>query len=158
MESIAREGYEPSDYIRFFNLRNYDRINSSATMRNAEQQSGVSYEDARKQHDDVYGAGYGSYGEETGAAHDQAKLFDRYQQQAQQVQDPTHQWDSVSECYMLGGEDIRNVPWADGNMAEIDAFVSEELYVHSKVRSRPAKPFPPKEKLPHCTCPVTSQN
>lgn len=34
---------------------------------------------------------------------------------------------------MLGGEDIRNVPWEGGAMDEIDAFVSEELYVHSKV-------------------------
>lgn len=34
---------------------------------------------------------------------------------------------------MLGGEDIRNVPWEGGKMDEIDAFVSEELYIHSKV-------------------------
>jgi phosphatidylserine/phosphatidylglycerophosphate/cardiolipin synthase-like enzyme len=43
-------------------------------------------------------------------------------------------WDTVSSCYMLGGEDIRKVPWpAGGSVPEIDAFVSEELYVHSKV-------------------------
>ncbi|KAL4917434.1 hypothetical protein BDW62DRAFT_201866 [Aspergillus aurantiobrunneus] len=35
---------------------------------------------------------------------------------------------------MLGGKHIRNVPWAGGNsVPEIDAFVSEELYVHSKL-------------------------
>jgi phospholipase D1/2 len=34
---------------------------------------------------------------------------------------------------MLNGEDIRNVPWEGGNVAEIDAFVTEELYIHSKV-------------------------
>jgi len=34
---------------------------------------------------------------------------------------------------MLGGEDIRNVPWEGGGMDEIDAFVSEELYIHSKL-------------------------
>lgn len=34
---------------------------------------------------------------------------------------------------MLGGEDIRNVPWEGGAMDEIDAFISEELYIHSKV-------------------------
>ena len=34
---------------------------------------------------------------------------------------------------MLGGGDIRQVPW-DGNPdEEINAFVSEELYIHSKV-------------------------
>lgn len=34
---------------------------------------------------------------------------------------------------MLNGTDIRNVPWEGGAMDEIDAFVSEELYIHSKV-------------------------
>jgi hypothetical protein len=42
-----------------------------------------------------------------------------------------------AQCYMLGGEDIRNVPWEGGNMDEIDAFVSEELYIHSKVSTLP---------------------
>jgi phospholipase D1/2 len=38
---------------------------------------------------------------------------------------------------MLGGGDIRQVPW-DGNPdQEIEAFVSEELYVHSKVLGLP---------------------
>jgi phospholipase D1/2 len=42
-------------------------------------------------------------------------------------------WDTVAECYMLNGEDIRNVPWEGSEEAEIDAFVTEELYIHSKV-------------------------
>jgi len=45
----------------------------------------------------------------------------------------TGDWDSVSECYMLGGKDIREVPWQAGDYPEIQAFVSEELYIHSKV-------------------------
>jgi hypothetical protein len=36
---------------------------------------------------------------------------------------------------MLNGPDIRTVPWEGGAMDEIDAFVSEELYIHSKVRT-----------------------
>ena len=35
---------------------------------------------------------------------------------------------------MLGGTDIRNVPWqGGGTMKEIDTFVTEQLYVHSKL-------------------------
>jgi phospholipase D1/2 len=35
---------------------------------------------------------------------------------------------------MLGGTDIQKVPWlGSGTMKEIDAFVTEELYVHSKL-------------------------
>jgi len=42
MEIIANEGFDPMEYIRFYNLRNYDRINASASMREAEQRSGSS--------------------------------------------------------------------------------------------------------------------
>lgn len=48
METIAREGVDPMKYIRFYNLRSYDRINTNAAMSKVEQQAGVSYDDARK--------------------------------------------------------------------------------------------------------------
>lgn len=133
MESIAREGYNPMDYIRFYNLRSYDRINASAAMRQAEQRSGVSYQDARQQYDNTTtSSGHPAF--------DTTGQYQQYQQAAHQVAQthvPTgsgRRWDSVSECYMLGGEDIRKVPWEHpGDVSEIDAFVTEELYVHSKV-------------------------
>lgn len=138
MEMIAKEGFNPMDYIRFYNLRNYDRINASAAMREVEQRAGVSYEDARMQHDDRMGAGYGGQGEGTGAnPSNPGSQFQKYQQAAQQTgynKTGSGRWDTVSECYMLGGEDIRNVPWdLPGDLSEIDAFVSEELYIHTKV-------------------------
>ncbi|KAI9671508.1 MAG: hypothetical protein M1817_003560 [Caeruleum heppii] len=138
MESIGREGFDPTQYIRFYNLRNYDRVNSSAAMTEAEQRSGVSYEDARRQHDDVVGAGFGGLGEGTGAGgHGQSGQYQQYQQHAQEIGSREGlgdgRWDSVSECYMLGGPDIRRAPWQDGVTNEMDAFVSEELYVHSKL-------------------------
>ncbi|KAL7358887.1 phospholipase D Active site domain-containing protein [Histoplasma ohiense] len=129
MELIAKEGHNPMDYIRFYNLRNYDRINASAEMRKAEQKSGIDYQDAQKQHDDKVAASRTS-------AFDTTTAYQPYQQAAQQVSHSSGsgRWNSVSECYMLGGEDIRKVPWEHpGDVSEIDAFVSEELYVHSKV-------------------------
>ncbi|KAL2406426.1 hypothetical protein ABEF93_006403 [Exophiala dermatitidis] len=134
MEKIAEAGFNPMDYIRFYNLRNYDRINCGTTMKQAEQQSGVRYEDARRQHDDVMGAGYGPSGERTGATQmSQATQYQQYQSPAQNMSSsPGSRWDTVSECYMLGGQDIRSVPWDGPPEAELDAFVSEELYVHSK--------------------------
>lgn len=135
MEMIAKAGFNPLDYIRFYNLRNYDRINAGKTMSQVEQQSGVKYEDARKQHDDIVGAGYAGYGEGTGVQPgSQANQYQQYQAAAQSYPKTTAgRWDSVAECYMLGGEDIRNVPWDGTPEGELDAFVSEELYIHSKV-------------------------
>ena len=130
MEIIAKEGYDPTEYIRFYNLRNYDRLNVSASMKNAEKKSGVNYEDARSEHDAAVELPAG----------DRSAQFQNYQQYQQATTNMnkqqglyTGEWDSVSECYMLGGQDIREVPWEDGNIPEIQAFVSEELYIHSKV-------------------------
>ncbi|KAL8725613.1 MAG: hypothetical protein Q9166_007248 [cf. Caloplaca sp. 2 TL-2023] len=141
MEMIANEGFDPTQYIRFYNLRNYDRINSSASMREVEQSSGVNFGAAQQQYNDAVElpADYASRGDDgqnrdfTMNRHD----YNQYQQGTQGLHERrglgSGRWDSVSECYMLGGADIRNVPWENGNVSEIDAFVSEELYVHSKV-------------------------
>ncbi|KAF1967898.1 phospholipase D/nuclease [Bimuria novae-zelandiae CBS 107.79] len=201
-EEISKAGFNPLDYIRFYNLRNYDRINASGVMRAAEERSGVSYEKAREGYDAAneanrgdfegtrglegmrdyqpyrppptaeygvyemdgsqtqggysqnqgygqdsgYGSQHQSHGQNQGYGRPQNQDkpdeykrddYNKYQQAAAQV-GSRHglgdgRWDSVSECYMLSGEDIRNVPWEGGAMDEIDAFVSEELYVHSKL-------------------------
>ncbi|KAI1122437.1 phospholipase [Nemania abortiva] len=123
IESLKQNSVDDwRQYIGFYNLRNYDRINTSSTMRQAEERSGVRYDDARRQHDDLVGRG------EEGRYHDQ---YDRYQSAASRVPDQT--WDTVSSCYMDGGPDIRSVPWHGDEESEINAFVSEELYIHSKV-------------------------
>ncbi|KAL8767625.1 MAG: hypothetical protein Q9194_005928 [Teloschistes cf. exilis] len=141
MEMIANEGFDPTQYIRFYNLRNYDRINCGASMRDVEQSSGVNFEAAQQQYNDAVElpADYASVGDD-GQNRDftmNRQDYNQYQHSAQQMSGRqefgSSRWDSVSECYMLGGQDIRNVPWEHGNTSEMDAFVSEELYVHSKV-------------------------
>ena len=135
MEMIAKEGYDPTEYIRFYNLRNYDRINVSRSMQVAEKNSGVDYEDARYEHDAAVELPAGDRGVEYAGR----QYYRQYQKAttglSQQQGLDSGDWDSVSECYMLGGRDIRDVPWENGNVPEIEAFVSEELYIHSKVGS-----------------------
>ena len=141
MELIANAGVDPLKYIRFYNLRNYDRINSGASMRYAEKRSGVDYEDARKEHDEIteLPTETTEHGESRQRGLSESQTYQRYQQAATSI--PNSQglgngrWDSVSECYMLSGTDIRQVPWENGDIPEIDAIVSEELYVHSKVKN-----------------------
>ena len=231
IECLLREGVEnPADYIRFYNLRNYDRINTSAAMAQAAKDAGVSYEGARKDYDDKfersidddrtqyessrdpyernrggydsgrgyegergyggdrgyggergyeggrggyergyddyrpehgyggryeggrgdeqygrrqsgYGGGYrdenyrpGSRpdsryeGSQGGRPHSQ---YERYQEAASKITDST--WDTISSCYMLNGPDLHSVPWNGSPETEIDAYVCEELYIHSKV-------------------------
>ncbi|KAH9867037.1 hypothetical protein IAQ61_007628 [Plenodomus lingam] len=165
-EEIARAGFNPMDYIRFYNLRSYDRINSSAVMREAEQRSGVSYSQAQEGYDAAHDnareyqayrppptSEYGVYEMDASSNPPPAQYqqqhdgrpqsegdpndYNRYQQEATKIGGRQGlgdgHWDTVSECYMLGGEDIRNVPWEGEAAQEMDAFVSEELYIHSKL-------------------------
>jgi len=127
MESLRAAGVEePRRYINFFNLRSYDRLNLSSTMASAEREAGVSYESARREFDDraerePYGSGYSG---------DQSD-YDAYQAAAARQSDTS--WDSVAACYMADGPPIQSAPWSGSPESELDAFVSEELYIHSKV-------------------------
>ncbi|KAL5335418.1 hypothetical protein BJX70DRAFT_401625 [Aspergillus crustosus] len=113
MELIAKEGYNPMEYIRFYNLRNYDRIKYTAP-RAAPQGSG--------------------FGPDHRPAFDTSAAYQSYPSQpAPGAKSGSGQWDSVSACYMLNGPDIRSLPWDGPSEAEVNAFVTEELYVHSKV-------------------------
>jgi phospholipase D1/2 len=77
---------EPGKYIRFYNLRNYDRINANETMSKVEKASGVTYGDAAKEHDDIVGAGYAGEGFGTGAVSGQPNAnLDGYQKAASQI-------------------------------------------------------------------------
>lgn len=163
-EEIAKAGFNPMDYIRFYNLRSYDRINASKIMQEAEQRSGVSYGQASEGYDAAQEgsrdfqayrppptAEYGVYEMDGGGRPPQQAYemdagvpndgrqsdYNRYQQEAQKLGGRQGlgdgRWDSVAECYMLNGEDIRQVPWEGGAVDELDAFVSEELYIHTKL-------------------------
>ncbi|KAK4100324.1 phospholipase D/nuclease [Parathielavia hyrcaniae] len=184
LETLRSSGVEdPHRYINFYNLRTYDRINTSAVMGRAERESGVRYEEARRQYDerleghgyeydqqrrggdyradhgrgerygdDGYGRGdfgrqddYGRgerYGDNGYGRGDYGRQDDyrsghrddqyrRYQEAANHISDET--WDSVSACYMQSGPDLRSVPWTGAPEDELNAFVSEQLYIHSKV-------------------------
>lgn len=113
---------DPSRYISFYNLRNYDRLNTSATLRRAENESGVPYNEARREFDD-----------RAESDDPQSRLgsqYQRYQQAAGQQDDAT--WDTISAAYMAEGPDLNAIPWEGDAEAELDAFVSEELYIHTK--------------------------
>lgn len=127
IEKLQQAGINPKDYIGFYNLRNYDRINTSRTMEEAEQNAGLSYEAGRKGHDHYVGDGYAHEGEGEGEGLDE---YQTYQRGAAKVDDNT--LDTVSGCYM-GGPQLPDIVWDGHPEAEIDAFVSEELYVHSKL-------------------------
>ncbi|UKZ84929.1 uncharacterized protein TrAFT101_000813 [Trichoderma asperellum] len=122
---VAAGIQNPREYIGFYNLRNYDRINISRTLRQVESRSGVRYEDARRYHDDYVNE------ERYGQDDEDSQYYDRYQRQAQSVKDDT--LDTVSAAYMRHGPNIADIPWDGEPEDEFDAFVSEQLYIHTKL-------------------------
>ncbi|KAL7267376.1 hypothetical protein RUND412_010044, partial [Rhizina undulata] len=123
METIARAGVDPKKYIRFYNLRSYDRINFSGALAAGEGTSGVSYEAAATDFSQKVGGGQRTM-EVRG---------DEYAKYQQAVPKTKTAWDSIASCAMLGGGDITKVPWHGDPDKEIDYIVSEELYIHTKV-------------------------
>lgn len=87
METVAKAGVDPMKYIRFYNLRNYDRINSSKAMSDVEERAGVSYDDARKGHDQKFGqvGDKENYGHGHQRPQENEDAFNRYQQAASEV-------------------------------------------------------------------------
>ena len=45
---IQKEGVDPTKHIFFFNLRSYDRLNKTTSMKNQEEKSGVKYRDVQR--------------------------------------------------------------------------------------------------------------
>lgn len=131
IEKLQQGGVDdPSRYISFYNLRNYDRLNLSATLRRAENESGVAYDDARREFDDTVERGYDGYGRNDETQGRLGSQYQRYQEAAGRQDDPT--WDTISAAYMAEGPDLNSIPWEGSPEAELDAYVSEELYIHTK--------------------------
>ncbi|KAF2152159.1 phospholipase D active site-containing protein [Myriangium duriaei CBS 260.36] len=80
-EILIKSGIDPTRYIRFYNLRSYDRINH------------VNLTDHK--HDNRY--------------------------------------DSITSTYMTPRTPLYSIPWHGKPGSEIDAFVTEEVYVHTKL-------------------------
>ncbi|CAK7223389.1 hypothetical protein SBRCBS47491_005191 [Sporothrix bragantina] len=144
---IANGVPDPTRYLRFYNLRNYDRINTAPLMGRAEKASGIAYQDARREFDDALESGYDGYSRDGGNVQSElGEKYHRYQAAASRAAhdqpDLLKTADTVSASYMDGGPDLTTRGWmgegapgpqGDGGDAELAAFVSEELYIHTKV-------------------------
>ncbi|KAK3317992.1 hypothetical protein B0H66DRAFT_555933 [Apodospora peruviana] len=57
-EQIRKEGVNPHNHIFFFNLRSYDRLNKTPTMKKQEEESGVKYQEIqRAEAEEIMGEG-----------------------------------------------------------------------------------------------------
>ncbi|EAU83580.1 phospholipase D [Coprinopsis cinerea okayama7 len=162
-EAIRAAGYEPMDYIRFYHLRSYDRINAPAGFIKAiEENSGVSFEQAQvaiarkwisgdyytnqktvtvaKSHLTDEGLIQTEKTEkntvevavpETDEAADE--IVTRFEKGAENLRRDTDVADSVSSHLLEAGTSLLDEPWHGTEEEELNAYVSEMLYIHSKL-------------------------
>lgn len=144
-EQISAQGVNPRDYIFFFNLRSYDRINKTAALVEQEERAGVRYNDlqralAEKVMSEGVHPSIGDDGEEGEKSYEAGegerekylerwRKFEEYRDRERQLVSS----DSIAKDAMLSGVKVSEEPWEDDPETEKENFVQEELYVHSKL-------------------------
>jgi phospholipase D1/2 len=114
IEQLTKQGVKWENYLHFYNLRNYDRINTQTSDKEKYEQAS----NAMAQQQGQYGQG----------------AYPPYQGPSGNYQSvKTETWNSVAKCCMLNGPDLRTIPWSGTPEEELAAFVSEELYIHTKL-------------------------
>ncbi|KAH9830329.1 phospholipase D/nuclease [Rhodofomes roseus] len=166
-EEITKAGYEPMDYIRFYHLRTYDRINapSESYMKVIEGRSGIKFHQAMtalarlwvgkdEEHDapkeTTVVLPTGNLVDQPSAAGQQPELkTETYQlpqsyEEAQEIVDRWHRAaislreggdisDNVVQHTMEDRTNLKEEGWLGTPEEEKAAYVSELLYIHSKV-------------------------
>jgi phospholipase D1/2 len=181
MELIAKEGFNPHEYISFFNLRSFDRIPLTPKIINQEHQSGIDTAKA----DIALGLdlnGLDSFGKQdvrvssspTGdsmdsiASHSQrqrgnqgpttpktnglSEIFNwsdktKPEGKQQNVKDVLTNFENagqegnvtetISQHGMMTGTNVFDESWDGDQKQAVKNFVSEELYIHTKVNHKP---------------------
>ncbi|OAX38224.1 phospholipase D/nuclease [Rhizopogon vinicolor AM-OR11-026] len=164
-EDIRAAGFEPMDYIRFYHLRTYDRINAPQQnlISQMEANSGVSFyqaqvalarqwEGPRYVGDDAPKEVFIRVPEPTqeGMVLSQTKMklekvhlpatyqeavdiVRKFEEGSDDIRGDEDVSDSVAQHRMLEKTDLTQEIWYGSEQEERDAYVSELLYIHSKV-------------------------
>ncbi|KAG9312443.1 hypothetical protein JVU11DRAFT_6827 [Chiua virens] len=166
-EEIRKAGYEPMDYIRFFHLRSYDRINApmSTLIAQMEENSGVTFHEAQialaRQWvgKNFYGkdvphevyikipqeakAGITVTEEKSAVKKEKVSLPEsveaarqviaRFESGARNLRSDERVADSVSHHALQGRKSLLDETWLGSEEEELNCYVSELLYIHSKV-------------------------
>jgi phospholipase D1/2 len=150
MGQLRKAEIDPHQYIAFFNLRAYDRINKTTALIEQEERSGVRYQDLqRAEAEEIMGSGLHPTNGETedsgatksGAATsqderqkiiDKKRVFEAARKQSED-DDPVNSADSIAEDAMARGGLVSEEIWEGEPQDETQHFVQEELYIHAKL-------------------------
>jgi len=127
-ERVRAAGVNPEDYIFFFNLRTYDRLNVTPAIKKQEKASGLKYQDVQRANaQEVLGEDIAG-GKD---ARDKTTEFEAAREDKEDRQPVSA--DSVAKNAMLNTPKLSTEAWAGSAESEVDLWVQEELYIHSKL-------------------------
>lgn len=151
---LAAQGIDASQYIFYFNLRSYDRLNTTAKIREQEEKSGVSYQELQQENAEELmgeagatdGRGYDDSSsesdiEEGHGQYQKEQLHDKKAKWEAQKEKNIHQkkgdvpdsQDTVAKDAMEGQKKVSQEEWDGNDEQERDNYVTEQLYIHAKV-------------------------
>ena len=134
-ERVKAQGVDPNEHIFFFNLRSYDRINVTPTLKKREEDSGTSYMDLEQAEIEELEAPLEESGEEARAR--AAELRKKFMGQEGDVgkgdQGSIIDPDSIADDAMLNDKKPSNEEWEGDPEEEKKCFFQEELYIHAKL-------------------------
>jgi phospholipase D1/2 len=148
-EQIRKQGVDPIQYIFCFNLRSYDRLNTTPAMKEQEEKSGVKYQDVqRAQAEETMGSGIhevaagsgdedlqttDSGDEEKEKAVDQKRKFEAHREAPGEDKKNQVSADSIAKNALHGEPNVSDEPFPEGHGdLELENFFQEELYIHGK--------------------------
>ncbi|TBU21722.1 phospholipase D/nuclease [Dichomitus squalens] len=166
-EEVRKAGYEPSDYIRFYHLRAYDRINApwDSYVHRIEERSGIPFhqvnvalgrlwvglgESPSDPQDVSVSIPTGKMLEEQSTSgkkpeikvekyplpssvEEAREIIDRWRRAAEELRTDEDVSDNVVQHMLHDRTSLLDERWAGTEEEERNAYVSELLYIHSKV-------------------------
>ncbi|KAF9448692.1 phospholipase D/nuclease [Macrolepiota fuliginosa MF-IS2] len=163
-EQIRNAGYEPLDYIRFYHLRSYDRINAPLTtyINQIQERSGVEFYQAevalsRKWIDGDQitqqktvkikvpketKEGIVQSEETPEQVHEYAipesdeqadEIIRKFEEGAKSIRGDEDVSDNVAQHMLDDVSNLKDEKWLGSEEEELNAYVTELLYIHSKV-------------------------
>ncbi|KAI0413299.1 phospholipase D/nuclease [Xylaria grammica] len=146
---ISAQGVDPTNHIFVFNLRSYDRLNKTPSIRGQEERSGVKYADVqRAQAEEIMSSGIhgstdvrGERDKHMGKAEEQKESKEMAQsteakkrfEEAKRSGEESKSAFSVAHHAMAGTGKVSDELWEGDPEEEVHNWIQEELYIHAKL-------------------------
>jgi len=153
---LKAQGIDANQYIFYFNLRSYDRLNTTAEIRRQEEKSGVSYQELQRENAEelmgeagaTAGRGFDDSSSESSIEDgdgqlEREKLHDKKAKFEAQKEANVHEnkrdipesQDTIAKNAMEGQKNVSQETWDGEEEQERQNYVTEQLYIHAKVHT-----------------------